>query len=92
MNNLFLFLPGILFLALVALLIAIPFAGLVKNRLAAAAGGAVTATLVLKVWAMIAMGGFDLTFLLVVIAVSVAAACAATLCVSRMRERAAHQA
>lgn len=69
------YVPGVAYLFVVSALIALPFAWLLPRR-SAVTLSAVTSTVVWKTWAIIAMNGFDLSFLVGVALVALAASLA----------------
>ena len=64
------YLPGLLFLCLMSAIIATPFARLLRRRWLAVILATVSATVVLKIWAVVDIGGFDASFLAIVAGVA----------------------
>ena len=81
------YLPGITFLFIVSMIIAIPFAMLVKRKSLAVILSASVSTLLLKLWAFFSMDGFDLTFLVMLIIISLCAALAVRFVMDGIRKR-----
>ena len=74
LTNLAQYLPGVAFLFLISMMIAIPYVIFVRQKTFAIVLSAMTSATILKIWAYLAIGGFDLAFLILVIVVSLLAA------------------
>lgn len=68
------YLPGLAFLTLANVIVAIPFAVFIRSRPLAVLLSVVASTLILQTWDYFSIGGFDLAFLLILIAVGLATA------------------
>ena len=64
------YIPGLLFLTFMSVVITLPWALLVQNRRHATMLAAFTSIVILKTWAYLAIGAFDLWFLLILAAIS----------------------
>jgi hypothetical protein len=87
MNNAMMYLPGIAFLFLASTVIANPFAMFVKRKSLAIFLSVCFSTLVLKTWAYFAMGGFDLSFLMIQIIIGFCAAVIVNFAMDRIQMR-----
>lgn len=79
------YLPGLAFLALANVMVALPFAVFVRSRPLAVLLSVIASTLVLKTWAYFSIGGFDLAFLLILVAVGLATAITVKVAVDSVR-------
>jgi hypothetical protein len=68
------YLPGLAFLTLASVIVALPFAVFIKSKLLAVLLSVGASTLILKTWAWFSMGGFDAAFLLILLAVGLVTA------------------
>lgn len=65
---------GLFFLLLASAVVALPFSIFIKRKPLAVILSVVVSTLILKIWAYFEMGGFDLGFLLILMAMALTAA------------------
>ena len=83
------YLLGAVFLLFCSGLVAVAIAWVVTNPRVAILLSTITATAALKVWAVVAMGGFDLSFLLITALLAYLASALVVPRVRRIRARAA---
>ncbi|MGZ9226946.1 MAG: hypothetical protein ACXW4M_15460 [Anaerolineales bacterium] len=81
------YLPGIAFLFLASAVIAIPFAVHVRNKSLAIFLPVCLSALILKTWAYLVIGGFDLGFLMIQIIIGFCAAVIVNFVVDRIQKR-----
>jgi len=79
------YLPGLAFLALANVIVALPFAVFVRSRPLAVLLSVIASTLVLKTWAYFSIGGFDFAFLLILVAVGLVTAISVKVAVDSIR-------